>query len=69
MGFPASTSSDRPTPDVPADREETAESEAPAEADDDAVVGDEADAEDPGVGLLAMWLFYIPVLFIKVSCL
>ena len=62
MGFPASTSSDRPTPVLPA--EERAEldipAEVPADAEDDALVGDAEDDEDPEVGLLVMWLFYIP---------
>ena len=58
IGFPASTSSDRPTPLLPA--EEPAEPKVPADAETEAEVGDEADAEDPEVGLLAMGLFYIP---------
>lgn len=64
---PASTPSDRPTPVLPA--EEPAEPEVPPDAGDNAVVGVEADAEDLEVGLLAMWLFYIPAVFIQVSCL
>ena len=62
IGFPASTSSCRPTEVLPA--EEPAEPEVPAEvpadAEDGVVVGDAEDDEDPEVGLLAMRLFYIP---------
>ena len=64
----ASTSSDRPAP-VVLPEEKPAEPEVPADAEDNAEVGVEADDEDPEVGLLAMWLFYIPAVFIQVSCL